>query len=114
MIRLAADGGWHARLEHAVTTADGTQRFVDVLLERPATAEVLVVEVVNLFADVGADLRGLDRKIEAVRLLRPNRRVAGLLIVRATARNRTVVGGLVNLFAARFGWGQPGCAASGP
>ena len=83
-------------------TADGVQRFPDVILDRDATNETVVVEVVDLFADVGEDLRGLERKVEAVRRLRPGRHVAGLLLVRATKRNRELVHEFRDLFRARF------------
>ena len=89
-----------------IVTADGVQRFIDVLLDRDATNETLVVEVVDLFMDVGEDLRGLERKVQAVRVQRPGRRVGGLLIVRGTQRNRDLVREFRGLFRSRFSSGR--------
>lgn len=107
VITTGAGGGWAGRPETAVVTADGANRSIDVLLDRPAAPasghlEIVVVEIVDLFTDLGEDLRGLERKVEAVRSLRPTATVRGLLVVRATARNRALVAELGPLFAARF------------
>lgn len=107
IIAFAAPGRWTGRPEVAIVTADGVQRFIDVLLDRDATNETVVVEVVDLFADIGEDLRGLERKVEAMRQLRPDRRVAGLLVVRATKRNRELVHEFRGLLRARFTSGTP-------
>jgi hypothetical protein len=45
-----------------------------VLLDRDRTNETVVVEIVDLFADIGEDRRGLERKVGAVRRQRPDRR----------------------------------------
>ncbi|MBM4409407.1 MAG: helix-turn-helix transcriptional regulator, partial [Chloroflexi bacterium] len=86
VITTGAGGGWAGRPETAVVTADGANRSIDVLLERPAAPasghlEIVVVEIVDLFTDLGEDLRGLERKVEAVRSLRPTATVRGLLVV---------------------------------
>jgi hypothetical protein len=107
VVTFAAPGGWRGRPEVTVITADGVQRFADVVLDRDPTNETVVVEVVDLFADVGEDLRGLERKVEAIRRLRPGRRVAGLLVVRATKRNRALVQEFRALFRSRFTSGSP-------
>jgi len=107
-IRVSAPGGWTGRPEVRIATADGHQRFIVVLLERTATREAVVVEIVDLIADLGEDLRGIERKVDALRVLRPDWRVAGLLIIRGTVRNRAVVRSLGTLLASRFtsgvGW----------
>jgi hypothetical protein len=62
-----------------------------------------VIEIVDLIVDAGADIRGLTDKEHAIRRERgETRRVAGVLIVRATARNRHVIAELQSLFASRF------------
>ena len=107
VIATGAAGGWAGRPETPVVTADGANRSIDVLLERPGPGasdrlEIIVVEIVDLFTDVGEDLRGLDRKVEAVRARQPTATVRGLLVVRATARNRALVSEFGRLLAARF------------
>ena len=105
-VEVSAPGGWSAHPEFQLRAADGSHRFVDVLLERTLLArEVLVVEIVDLLADIGDDMRGLERKVDAVRELRPDARVAGLLIIRATNRNRAVVRELGALLGSRFSSG---------
>lgn len=99
-MELAGPGGWTARPEVTISTADGVQRFIDVLLER--RHEIVVIEIVNLIADFGGDLRGLERKIAAVSQQRPGLPVRGLLIVRATHRNRVVIRELSAMIHARF------------
>ena len=54
-------------------------------------------------------MRGLSDKVAAVqRSIGDGERVAGLLVLRATARNRTTVGSLRGVFATRF----PGSSAA--
>jgi hypothetical protein len=58
--------------------------------------------------DVGAVMRGLEDKVAAIRRECAGRehadrwRVRGLLIVRATRRNRVLIGELAQLLAARY------------
>lgn len=101
VIRLAARGGWIAAPEHALA-ADGQDRwrYVDLLLRRPATREMAVVEVWNLLADIGDGLRGLATKVNRLQAANPGWSVSGLLVVRATSRNRRTVGRLAALFGA--------------
>ena len=114
VIDVARRGGWQGRPEFGIQAADGSQRFIDVLLERSTpTAEILVVEVVDLLVDLGEDMRGLERKVVAVRSLFPGRRVAGLLIIRATNRNRSLVREFGSLLASRFTWGPQWLRALG-
>ncbi len=63
----------------------------------------MVIEIVNMLTDAGGDLRGLTDKIHVVRReLGDHWRVQGVLVVRATARNRTTIAELASVFAARF------------
>jgi transcriptional regulator with XRE-family HTH domain len=112
--QLVADfsklGGWQPSVEHALDQAHARQRSVDVRLDRPKRCETAIVEVWDWFDDVGAAWRGLDAKVAAVRrdhaareLIGSNLwRVNGLIVVRATRRNRGLVRELGGLFRARF------------
>ena len=103
LIALAATAGWHATPERPIDPDASRSRSIDVYLERRSANEVAVVEIVNLVLDAGAVLRGLSDKASAVRReLGPEWRVAAVLVVRATSRNRRLVGSLADLFQARF------------
>jgi hypothetical protein len=81
-------------------TGLGAWRYVDVLLRRPLTQELAVVEIWDFMDDVGGGLRGLAEKIERLRGDAPGWTVSGLLVIRATLRNRRLVSQLSALFAA--------------
>ncbi len=103
VIDLAARGGWRAMPERPIDPDAARSRSIDVLLERPERREVAVVEIVDLLLDAGADIRGITDKVHAMqRVGGEGRRVRGVLVVRATARNRRVLGELASLFASRF------------
>lgn len=113
LIALAAKGGWRALPELAIDSGIARSRSIDVALVRTGSREAVVAEVWDWFDDVGAALRGLDAKVQAVagRLeVAADRheggeepwRIQGLFVVRATRRNRRLVGELRPLFAARF------------
>ena len=103
VISTARAGGWAARPELGIDPDARRSRSIDVYLSRFADHEIAVVEIVNLFADAGGDLRGLTDKVAAVRRASPaDSRVRGLPILRATTRNRVTVAELAGLFAARF------------
>ena len=102
VIATAGPGAWAGRPEAAVRTDDGVSRSIDVLLERAVRAEIAVVEVVDLLTDIGEALRGLERKVAAIRAASPGSTVRGLLVLRATARNRAVVAQFAPLLRARF------------
>jgi hypothetical protein len=99
-----------ATVEHGLDPARERPRSIDVRLDRDRTSETAVVEIWDWFDDVGAAWRGLDAKVEAVRrdhaageLMGSNRwRVSGLIVVRATRRNRALVREFAPLFRARF------------
>jgi hypothetical protein len=98
-----AGGGWIARPERLIDQDARRSRSVDVELERAARREVAVVEILDLMADGGDAMRGLGDKVAAVRRAAPGRwTVAGLLVLRRTARNRAIVREFADLFVARF------------
>ncbi len=101
--RYAAPGGWDPLPEALVAAQGGRPRFIDVSLTRPARREIAVTEVWDLLDDVGNAMRGLEEKVERVRTqMGPDWHVEGLLVVRATRRNRQLVRELAALFAARY------------
>jgi transcriptional regulator with XRE-family HTH domain len=102
ILRTARPGGWAARVEHGIDRAARRSRSVDVLLERVETKEIVVIELIDLLVDGGEAMRGLADKVIAVRRREPRAKVAGLLVVRATQRNRAVVRELGGVFRARF------------
>jgi hypothetical protein len=117
IIEFAARGSWSGRPEVAIRAPDGTLRSIDVLLERRERGQLVVVEVWDLLVDIGEAFRGLDRKVEAVRLTTSpgaSDRVRALMVVQASGRNRALVGELATLIAARFpGRGRDWLAALG-
>lgn len=62
-----------------------------------------MVEIWDLLDDVGAAFRGLEAKTAAVRRQHPRDIVTGVLVLRGTHRNRTLVAGFRGLFRARLG-----------
>ena len=103
VIAVGATGGWTARPEAGIDPGANRSRSIDVLLSRSRGAELAVVEIIDLLADAGAALRGLADKVAAVRRSSPpDARVAGLLVLRATTRNRSTMDELSGLFATRF------------
>lgn len=103
VIATAAPGGWRGEPEALVQVGGGHPRSVDVLLTREARRECTVTEIWDLMPDVGDAMRGLEAKVDAVRQrLGPGWRVAGLLVVRGTRRNRALVARFAPLFRARY------------
>lgn len=103
LITQAKVGRWAAEPEAIVTEDGPSARSIDVLLTRPDRRECAVVEIWTLLPDVGAAMRGLDGKVAAIeRRLGEDWRVAPLLVVRATHRNRRLVRDFAPLFAARY------------
>lgn len=103
IINLARSGAWEATPGSPLPGAGPRPRSIDVLLVRPARREAAVTEVWDLLLDVGEAMRGLDAKVLAVReRLGPGWSVEGLLVVRATRRNRALVAQLRGLFAAHY------------
>lgn len=103
IIAFAARGGWRARPEHPIDPWAHRSRSIDVFLERPAAREIAVVELIDLLADGGDAMRGLADKVAAVRrTTTPDTRVSGLLVLRATRRNRALLNELRAVIEARF------------
>lgn len=103
IVTLARTGGWEATPEAAIPGSGPRPRSIDVLLLRLARREAAVVEVWDLMLDVGDAMGGLEAKVLATRdRLGEGWRVEGLLIIRATRRNRRLVTHLKALFAARY------------
>jgi len=107
VIDFAQPGGWRALPELALDPGAVRSRSIDVVLVRDATREAILVEVWDWFDDVGAALRSLDAKREAL-TARLERETGGgwtircLFVVRRTRRNVALVRELGPLFAARF------------
>ena len=102
VVALAKAGGWTAIPEAALDEGRWS-RSIDVLLSRAARREAAVVEIWDLLRDGGEAMRGLTAKVQALReQLGDGWRVQGLLVVRGTHRNRTLVRELRPLFAARY------------
>jgi len=106
VLRIARAGGWRATPEHPIDLEAWRSRSIDVFLERDrdGTRETVVVEIEDFLADVGSTFRGLADKVMGVRRTAGSDpgRVAGLLIVRRTNRNRAIVAELGEIFATRF------------
>jgi transcriptional regulator with XRE-family HTH domain len=103
IVTFAARGGWRARPEHAIDPRAQRSRSIDVFLERPALHDLAVVELIDLLADGGDVMRGLTDKVMAVRrTATTGTRVGGLLVLRATRRNRGLLLQLRAVVSARF------------
>ncbi len=103
VIAFARPGGWTGQPEFGIDPGALRSRSIDVLLRRIRAAEIAVVEIEDLLADGGGAMRGLTDKVTAVRRASPaDARVAGLLVLRATARNRATMQELDAVFANRF------------
>ena len=108
IVQVASAGGWCAAVERPIDPYAARSRSIDVELRRESRHEEAIVELVDLVADAGHDMRGLSDKVAAVRRERPSDRIAGLLGVRATRRNRELVAEIAPLVDARF----PGSSAA--
>jgi len=112
VIATAKAGGWHGLAEQPIDRDARTSRFADVILQRPRhrPSEVALIEIIDWFDDVGAPMRDWPRRLEAVeRQAIANMvadqslpKVCGCWIVRATRRNRQLIGEHSNLFRNRF------------
>ncbi|MDQ3128859.1 MAG: helix-turn-helix domain-containing protein [Chloroflexota bacterium] len=103
VIAVARTGGWIGQPEFGIDPGAMRSRSIDVLLRRTRAAEIAVVEIEDLLADGGGAMRGLADKVTAVRRTSvADGRVAGLLVLRATARNRGTMQELDAVFANRF------------
>ena len=108
LIEFARPGGWAALPELALDPAAARSRSADVALLRRGRREAVLTEIWDWFDDVGASLRSLDGKRDALEA-RLAAETGGahwivrcLFIVRRTRRNERLLAELRPLFAARF------------
>jgi transcriptional regulator with XRE-family HTH domain len=110
VITTSEAGGWRARPEHRTDKRSEWARSVDVRLDRAARRETAIVEIWDWIDDVGAAARGLVAKVvaaereHAIRELDGGERwrVAGLMVVRGTRRNRGLVSEFRSLFRSQY------------
>lgn len=107
VLRLGRAAGYRGSFELPTRPADAT-RSSDVGLRDDHRGRLTFVECWNTIGDLGAAARSTNRKLAeaeafaiAVGGERPHR-VAGCWVVRATARNRDLVGRYPEIIAARF------------
>ena len=109
IIAFARRGGWLARAEYPIDPIARRSRSIDVYLERTDRREIAVVELFDFVADGGDAMRGLADKVAEVRAAdRTGMHVQGLFVLRATRRNRELVGRLRDVIRGRF----PGSSAA--
>jgi hypothetical protein len=73
------------------------------MLERAIQREIAVVEILDLITDAGATFRGHADKVLAIRREFGHEwRVAGLLVIRGTHRNRVLVRSFAAVMRARY------------
>jgi hypothetical protein len=112
VIRTARQGGWQGSAEVQIDGMAATSRFADVVLQRPPRQprEIALIEIIDWFDDVGAPLREWPRRLEAMERRAiaamvgdaDPPRVSGCWVVRATARNRDLIGQHSNVFRSTF------------
>lgn len=112
VIATARPGGWQGLPEEQIDRDARTSRAADVLLFRsrgPAPAEYALMEIIDWFEDVGDPMRAWSSRLAAVERYAVARMqddvvpiTSGCWIVRATQRNRRLIGAHSNLFRARF------------
>jgi transcriptional regulator with XRE-family HTH domain len=113
LVATARSGGWVARPERPIDPAARRSRSIDIELERATRREIAVVEIEDLLTDGGAAMRGLADKVAAVRReVGASWTVSGVLILRATRRNRGLVREFADLFDARFPAPSVACLAA--
>jgi transcriptional regulator with XRE-family HTH domain len=107
LLRLARTTGSNGQFELPIRPNDPA-RSIDVFIRDDHRRRLIVAEAWNTFGDVGAGARSFDRKLAAARELavaigngKPYD-VHGVWVVRATARNRELIGRYQEVFAGRF------------
>jgi len=111
LLRLGRRAGYTGTFELPIRPGDPA-RPIDVCLRDPITRRLLVLEAWNTIDDIGAGARSFDRKLAAGRELGAwldggDYRVAGACVVRASRRNRELVGRYPTVFESKF----PGSSA---
>ena len=113
LVATARSGGWTARPERPIDPTARRSLSIDVELERAVRREIAVVEIEDLLTDGGAAMRGLADKVAAVRReVGASWTVTGILVLRATMRNRGLVREFADLFDARFPASSASCLAA--
>jgi transcriptional regulator with XRE-family HTH domain len=107
VLRLARSAGFRLTFELPTRPMD-PRNSADVGLRHDRCRVLALAECWNLIGDIGASARSTNRKLAEAEQLgvalggeRPYR-VAGCWVVRATRRNRNLVGRYPEVFAARF------------
>ena len=124
ILRLARNAG-RGRSFEMPTRRNDPSLSADVCLRDDRRATLVLVECWNTITDIGASARSFDRKLadlgSASVALWPERdaQVRGCWVVRATRRNRSLVGRYPEVFAARFpgssqGWARALVADEAP
>lgn len=112
ILRLGRGAGYGRTFELATRPADPA-RSTDVGLRDDVQRRMIRVECVNTFGDIGASVRSSDRKQADTQALAvaighgEPYSVHACWVVRATRRNREIIGRYPELFASRF----PGSSA---
>ena len=107
VLRTFAAAGLRATVELPTRPLD-PRRSADVALVDDRRRRIVLVECWNTFTDIGAAIRSTDRKavdasmIAAARWSEAAGQVHILWVVRATKRNRALVGRYPSIFATRF------------
>ena len=107
ILRLARNAGRGRSFELPTRRSDPALS-ADVCLRDDRRAVLVLVECWNTITDIGASARSFDRKLADLRsasvALWPERdaQVRGCWVVRATRRNRALVGRYPEVFATRF------------
>ncbi len=112
---IARRAGYHVVPELASRSTD-PRRSVDLALLDERAGRLILVEVWNSIGDIGAALRSTARKLADLEARPPTGMVATTVgacwVVRATPRNRALIGRYPELFTARFRGSSAGwCAA---
>lgn len=110
VITTSEPGGWHPSVERRTHSRTAWSGSVDVRLDRMARRETAIIEIWDWFDDLGSAVRGLAAKViaaereHAARELEGDQpwRVAGLIVVRRTNRNRELVREFATLFRAQY------------
>ena len=84
------------------TRPSDPSRSTDVGLYDPTRHERIHVECWNTFGDLGAAVRGTNRKVAEAEATWPDDRIATVWVVRATAANRALLARYPNIFDAAF------------
>lgn len=116
VLRAGRAAGFDVQFELGTRPAE-PWRSIDVALGSARMRIAIVIECWNTIGDIGAGSRSTSRKeaeLEAAALARwgPDARARSLWVVRATARNRSIVARYPQVFATRFPGSSRGWVAT--